>query len=122
MITDIQLEKLLQDITSNYISITIGIAESRGYPINEEVMENKVENFKNNLSIEKGEKYIKIISGESTWGFINVSHPEFFEGDIFQAYDDESPLLNRARGNVTKSYSLLNYVSPMSFKQMRGRY
>jgi len=120
MITDIQLEKLLQDITSNYISITLGLDEVKGYSVDEEVMDNKVKNFENNLSIKKGEKYIKIISGESTWGFINVSHPEFFEGDIFEAYDDESPLLNIARGNVTKSYSLLNYVSPMSFKQMRG--
>lgn len=60
-----------------------------------------IEDFRSSLSITKGSKYLKIVTGNSVWGFIQRNDCEKFRGgDILMAKSWNSPATNFARGNV----------------------
>jgi hypothetical protein len=60
-----------------------------------------IEEFRSGLSITKGSKYLKIVTGNSVWGFVQRNTCEKFEGgDILMAKSWNSPATNFARGNV----------------------
>tara|TARA_R110000824_G_scaffold331651_1_gene518290 strand:+ start:1005 stop:1358 length:354 start_codon:yes stop_codon:yes gene_type:complete len=115
MIPENKLEELLQDITSDYINWKLASCVARDYPTDH--VQDSIKRFKNSLSIKKGRKYIKIISDGSVWGFINVSNPDFKEGDILMASSWNSPALNKARGNLFESYDV-KWTSPKYLNQL----
>lgn len=65
-----------------------------------------VSEFDNNLRYENGNKYIKIIQGNSVWGFIVAIHDDkqFAYGDILKAASWKTPARNKARGNIFGEY------------------
>ena len=63
-------------------------------------IEETVDKFADELNVESGRKYIKIISGTSVWGFINIANPDFEYGDILKPKNWKTPALNQARGNI----------------------
>ena len=81
--------------------------------------ENMRQEFREGLAYEAGgRKYLKIISKNSVWGFINLSNPKFKEGDILKAAGWRTPALNQARGNLFEDYSIAwtgpHYISGYS--------
>ena len=81
--------------------------------------ENMRQDFRDGLAYEAGgRKYLKIVSGNSVWGFINLSNPKFKEGDILKAAGWRTPALNQARGNIFEDYSVAwtgpHYISGYS--------
>ena len=53
-----------------------------------------------------GRKFCKIIietNQTSVWGFVNLTHEKFNEGDILLAQGWAGPAMNRARGNLLTS-------------------
>ena len=69
-------------------------------------LDEKIEKFRNELVVEEGRKYIKIVSGTSVWGFVNKSNPKFEEGDLLKAANWRAPAVNRARGNIFGKFSI----------------
>ena len=60
-----------------------------------------------------GRKFCKIIitdgsgDGRSVWGFVNLAHEKFNEGDVLLAAGWAGPALNKARGNLlTQNYKV----------------
>jgi hypothetical protein len=68
---------------------------------------NMVADFEKSVRVTVGNKYIKVISGNSVWGFI-VKQPDakFNAGDILLAAGWNAPAKNAARGNVFSGYSI----------------
>ena len=80
---------------------------------------NMRQEFRDEIGYEPGgRKYLKIVSGSSVWGFINLTNPKFKEGDILKAAGWRTPALNQARGNLFEDYSVAwtgpHYISGYS--------
>ena len=62
------------------------------------------------VTYKAGRKFCKIIitdgngGNRSVWGFINLTHEKFNEGDVLKAAGWAAPALNKARGNVLEGY------------------
>ena len=62
------------------------------------------------VTFKAGRKFCKIIitdgngSNRSVWGFVNLTHEKFNEGDVLKAAGWAAPALNKARGNVLDGY------------------
>ena len=62
------------------------------------------------VTYKAGRKFCKIIitdgngGDRSVWGFINLTHEKFNEGDVLKAAGWAAPALNKARGNVLDGY------------------
>ena len=62
------------------------------------------------VTYKAGRKFVKIIitdgngGNRSVWGFINLTHEKFNEGDVLKAAGWAAPALNKARGNVLDGY------------------
>ena len=64
-----------------------------------------------NCTYKAGRKFIKIIredrgGSRSVWGFINLAHEKFKEGDVLLAQGWAGPALNVARGNLLEGYEI----------------
>ena len=53
-----------------------------------------------------GRKFVKIIRDNSVWGFINLTHEKFQEGDVLLAAGWAKPALNKARGNLYDGFKI----------------
>jgi hypothetical protein len=74
-----------------------------------------LDEFINGLRIEIGNKYIKVISGTSVWGFVvnTYKHPKFKCGDILRAATWKTPATNKARGNILSGdFSWVKWTGP----------
>ena len=61
------------------------------------------------VTYKAGRKFVKIIianPGQSVWGFINLAHEKFQEGDVLLAAGWAAPALNKARGNVLEGFKI----------------
>ena len=67
---------------------------------------NKVNDFRDSIEVKEGSKYIKIMHGNTVWGFVNKGNPDFEAGDILKAASWRAPALNKARGNIFGRYSV----------------
>lgn len=81
--------------------------------------ENMKQEFRNNLGYSpNARKYLRIVTGNSVWGFINLTNPKFKEGDILKSAGWNTPALNQARGNIFEDYSVAwtgpHYISGYS--------
>ena len=75
----------------------------------DQVREDMQEEFKNGIRYAPGRKFLKVIciSNQATvWGFINLKHDKFKEGDILKSAGWSGPALNKARGNIFKDYTI----------------
>ena len=75
----------------------------------DQVRLNMQEEFKNGIRYTIGRKFLKLIcisNQDTVWGFINLKHDKFNEGDILKAQGWSGPALNKARGNIFKDYTI----------------
>lgn len=101
-----QIVKLIDKIIEDYASFfKITFRED----FNEDQISEKVKEFGNKISWKEGDKYIKIISGDSVWGFIvnTDSDKKFKRGDILKAAGWSNPARNKARGNIFGEYDVM---------------
>ena len=117
------LEKLLDAIGNDYARWTTRSFEANGYDMDR--AEDNIKKFRAALEIKKGRKFIKILSERSVWGFVNLTHERFREGDILKAAGYNAPALNRPRGNVFENYSVAwtgpHYIAGYSAGGVRGK-
>lgn len=66
------------------------------------------EEFADSLHFKVGNKYVKVISGGSVWGFVvnTENDAKFAYGDILKAAGWATPARNSARGNVFEEYDI----------------
>ena len=75
----------------------------------DQVRLNMQEEFKNGIRYALGRKFLKVINisnQDTVWGFINLKHDKFKEGDILKSKGWSGPALNKARGNIFKDYTI----------------
>ena len=70
------------------------------------------EKFVAGLEYRPGRKYLKIISDNSVWGFINLKNENFKEGDILKAANYNAPALNKPRGNIFNDNYEISWTGP----------
>ena len=99
-----ELNKLLEAIVADYYRWTKRSWDANGYDM--DGFEARINEFKDGMEVKKGRKFIKIITDNSVWGFVNLTHDKFKEGDILKAAGYNAPALNKARGNIFETYSV----------------
>ncbi len=69
--------------------------------------------FREGLGYIPGRKYLKIVTENSVWGFINLTNSKFNEGDILKAAGWKTPALNQARGNIFNDNYTIAWTGPL---------
>ena len=117
-----ELNKLLKAIVADYRRWNEASKAANNFSFD---LDEKVAEFAAGLEIKRGRKFIKIISERSVWGFINLTHERFREGDILKAAGYNAPALNRPRGNIFENYSVAwtgpHYIAGYSAGGVRGK-
>jgi len=72
----------------------------------------RVKNFENGLGYLPGTKYLKVVTENSLWGFINLKNTNFKEGDILKGAGYNAPALNKARGNIFNDNYEIAWTGP----------
>ena len=81
-----------------------------------------VDEFVDNLKVEEGRKYLKIVkklgNQEMVWGFIvKKDDAKFRAGDILKAASWAAPARNKARGNILdEDFSWVRWTGPEYLK------
>ena len=113
-ITDMNtaIEVLIEAIKTDYLDWTERSAFARAKrdgsdgELND-INKRMIAEFNNEISVDEGRKYIKIIKGGSVWGFVvKEDGGKFKRGDILKAASWASPATNHARGNVFDGYRI----------------
>jgi len=102
---DTSINFLLDNITNKFERF----ARKSGFG----AVEEKVQKFADELNVEHGRKYIKILSGNRVWGFINLGNHDFEYGDILKAKNFKTPSLNQARGNIFEDVYHIDWTGPL---------
>ena len=94
-----QIEILLEEIKNEYYDYMTRRGKLTELSPHQQKM---VEEFNEGLEFKRGQKYIKIISNRSVWGFIvkGDDDKKFRKGDILKAAGWKAPARNAARGNI----------------------
>jgi len=104
-----EVEKLLENIKTDYLEWTKacrgGSSESGELS---DINLRMIDDFNNGVRFSEGNKYIKILTSTSVWGFIvNVDNDKKFKkGDILMAAGYNAPARNKARGNLFEGYEI----------------
>ena len=77
-----------------------------------EIRVRRYEEFVRGLEYNPGRKYLKIITDNSVWGFINLKNVNFKEGDILKAANWNAPALNKPRGNIFNDNYEISWTGP----------
>ena len=107
-----QIEKLIQDIKNDYVRFMSGTSGK------EDIRQDMIDNFKDNVTYNEGKKYVKILKKLGTqtmvWGFIvNVDDDKKFrKGDILMAAGFNAPARNKPRGNVLDGEYTIRWTGP----------
>jgi hypothetical protein len=99
-----QITTLVENIKEDYLRWT-----SRNYTKElSEINETMIAQFNEKISWNEGNKYIKIITNGSVWGFVVAvnNDKKFKYGDILKAAGWNAPARNAARGNVFEDYDI----------------
>jgi len=117
-----ELNKLLKAIVADYRRWNEASKRANNFSFD---LDEKVAEFEAGLEIKKGRKFIKILTERSVWGFVNLTHERFSEGDILKAAGYNAPALNRPRGNIFENYSVAwtgpHYIAGYSAGGTRGK-
>jgi len=80
---------------------------------NTEVRKKMIEEFNKKIYVSEGKKYIKIVAGNSVWGFImKDDEGKFRKGDILKAASWVAPAKNSARGNILDGGYQIHWTGP----------
>lgn len=95
---------LIQAIKDNYANYSNSDSEVR---------RRMIEEFNQKVTFTEGKKYIKIIAGNSVWGFIAKNDEgKFRAGDILKAASWATPAKNAARGNIIDGVYEICWTGP----------
>ncbi len=105
-----QIQTLLADIKADYLNWTSrnGTKELSEHNVK------MINDFNNGLEIKEGQKYIKVISNRSVWGFIVKGDNDkiFRKGDILKAAGYNAPARNAPRGNIMDGGYTVQWTGP----------
>ena len=76
------------------------------------VSESMYNKFVDGLEYLPGNKYLKVVTESSLWGFINLKNKKFKEGDILKGAGYNAPALNKARGNIFNDNYEIAWTGP----------
>ena len=82
----------------------------------DEVREKMQQEYREGIRYAPGRKFLKVInvSDQTTvWGFINLKHDKFKEGDLLKASGWRAPALNKARGNIFDNNYEIRWTGPL---------
>ena len=99
-----EIEKLIEAIVNDYLAWTIRSFDANGWK--HTTPKAKADEFRAGIEIKEGSKYIKIITDNSVWGFVNKGNKDFKVGDLLKASGWRAPALNKARGNIFEKYTI----------------
>jgi len=114
-----QIEKLIQDIVTDYRNWQQRSVNYRGKEDFSDVQNEMYAEFKNGIGFSEGKKYIKITNknGGSVWGFVvKEDDAKFRKGDILKAAGYNAPARNAARGNILDGGYMIQWTGPLYLK------
>jgi len=102
------LETLRQMVIADYLNF-------QGLENRTEVQARMADEFINGLEVRPGNKYIKILTNRSVWGFIvnTDDDAKFKRGDILKAAGFNAPARNKARGNLFDDVYEVRWTGPL---------
>mgnify|MGYP005998065809 CR=1 FL=1 len=104
-----QIQTLLETIKEDYLRFT----SRNGTRELTEINKRMIAEFNENLRYEEGRKYIKVITGGSVWGFIQMEDDKKFQaGAILKAAGWNAPARNKPRGNIFNDLSWVQWTGP----------
>jgi hypothetical protein len=73
-----------------------------------------IDEFNDGLRFEEGRKYIKVLTGNSVWGFVVAvdDDKKFRKGDILKAAGYNAPARNAPRGNILDGGYSIRWTGP----------
>ena len=104
-----QIEQLIQDINADYFAWQTCSGKPRS-----EINDRMYEEFVEGIRVEEGRKYIRIVTQNSVWGFIQKEDcaKGFRKGDILKAAGWNAPTKNKARGNIVDGGYSIQWTGP----------
>lgn len=100
-----QINKLIEDIKADYIGWS-GIANLSS--------QKTIDEFRASVHYTEGQKYFKISTRSSVWGFIvKEDGVKFRKGDILKAAGYNAPATNKARGNIIDGGYTIRWTGPL---------
>lgn len=109
-----QIDKLIEDIVLDYAKFDKTLTNPLRTP-------DRVAQFRDQIHVNEGSKYIRIECGSTVWGFINKTNTNFFPGDIFKPKNWKTPTLNRARGNIISGRYQIGWTGPLYLHDIAGK-
>ncbi len=108
-----QLTELMENIKTDYLNWTTRSGDNKGEL--SEINKKMIGEFNDNLTLKTGQKYIKVISSNSVWGFIvnTDTDKKFAKGDILKAAGWKAPARNQARGNILEGGYRIQWTGPL---------
>ena len=112
-----QMETLLENIKKDYFEWTSRCARMKLDTDGEltDINKKMIAEFNDELHYKVGNKYIKVITGNSVWGFIvnTEKDKKFRKGDILKAAGWAAPARNAARGNIMDGGYTIQWTGPL---------
>ena len=114
--TELKLKDLPYD--AEFLN-ALGELEQRIFEDYDDFMDNEKMRyeFRQGLGYMPGRSYLKIVTDNSVWGFINLKNKKFKEGDLLKPAGWSTPALNKPRGNIFDNNYVINWTGP---KDMSG--
>ena len=114
--TELKLKDLPYD--AEFLN-ALGELEQRIFEDYDDFMDNEKMRyeFRQGLGYMPGRSYLKIVTDNSVWGFINLKNKKFKEGDLLKPAGWSTPVLNKPRGNIFDNNYVINWTGP---KYMSG--
>ena len=111
-----QIETLLDTIKQDYYDWTVRC--KKGEENFSDHNYKMIQEFNEGLTWKRGQKYVKIISNRSVWGFIvkTDNDKKFKKGDILKAAGWNAPARNAARGNIIDGGYTVQWTGPLYLK------
>jgi hypothetical protein len=108
-----QIAELLENIKTDYFNWTKRSGSNKGEL--SEINKNMIGEFNDGLTFTTGQKYIKVLSKNSVWGFIvNIDNDKkFAKGDILKAAGYNAPARNKPRGNILDGGYRIQWTGPL---------
>ena len=108
-----QITELVENIKTDYLDWTTRSGDNKGEL--SDINKKMIAEFNDGLSFTTGQKYIKVLSSHSVWGFIvNVDNDKkFAKGDILKAAGYNAPARNKPRGNILDGGYHIRWTGPL---------
>lgn len=102
-----EINKLLDAIVKDFEQFNDNMCR-RNYEEPSDWVKDNIAQFKEELVVKEGRKYIKIMARRSVWGFVvnTDDDKKFKRGDLLMAASLNTPARNHARGNIFGEYQI----------------